>query len=201
MFKIFFRLLGYDIVRRASGKLQPGVVCSPTSRLDDFICEIRNGIAGKTYLEIGEHSVVSGKFVFETTTGRIFIGKNTFIGGGLFICIEAIEIGNDVMFSWGCTLMDNDSHSLLSNERAKDVAEWKRGLDENSIGKYANWTNVKREKITIKNKAWIGFNCIILKGVTIGEGAIVAAGSVVTKDVPDYAVVAGNPARIVKTTT
>ena len=52
--------------------------------------------------------------------------------------------------------------------------------------------------ITIKDKAWIGFDCIVLKGVTIGEGAVVAAGSVVTKDVPDYAVVAGNPAVIVK---
>lgn len=48
------------------------------------------------------------------------------------------------------------------------------------------------------NKVWIGFNAIILKGVTIGEGAIVAAGAVVTKDVPAWTVVAGNPAVVVK---
>ena len=58
--------------------------------------------------------------------------------------------------------------------------------------------DVIRKPIVIKDKAWIGFNSIILKGVTIGEGAIVGAGSVVTKDVPPYTIVAGNPARIVR---
>ena len=46
--------------------------------------------------------------------------------------------------------------------------------------------------------AWIGFNSIILKGVTVGRGAVVGAGSVVTNDVPDHTVVAGNPARVIK---
>lgn len=52
--------------------------------------------------------------------------------------------------------------------------------------------------IIIKDHAWISFNAIILKGVTIGKSAIVTAGAVVTKDVPDFTVVAGNPAKIVK---
>ena len=68
------------------------------------------------------------------------------------------------------------------------------------IGKYKNWENVKSAPIKIKDKAWIGFNSIILKGVTIGEGAIVGAGSVVTKDVADYTIVAGNPAVVVGNT-
>ncbi|MGC8751800.1 DapH/DapD/GlmU-related protein, partial [Hydrotalea sp.] len=68
-------------------------------------------------------------------------------------------------------------------------------------GAYKNWEKVKSSPIKIADKAWIGFNVIILKGVTIGEGAIVGAGSVVTKDVPPYAVVAGNPAKIIKYTT
>jgi acetyltransferase-like isoleucine patch superfamily enzyme len=152
------------------------------------------------YMKIGEGSVVSGTFVFETGSGNINIGNNTFIGGGMFVCIEGIDIGNDVMFSWGCTVMDNNAHSLVWEERKNDVRDWKRGLDEGVIGKYKDWTFVKRGKITVKDKAWIGFNCILLKGVTIGEGAVVAAGSVVTKDVPDYAVVAGNPAQVLKYT-
>ena len=61
-----------------------------------------------------------------------------------------------------------------------------------------NWSVVSSAPILIKNNVWIGMNVIILKGVTIGEGAIVAAGSVVTKDVPDWTLVGGNPAKIIK---
>jgi acetyltransferase-like isoleucine patch superfamily enzyme len=52
--------------------------------------------------------------------------------------------------------------------------------------------------VTIKNDVWIGANCVIMPGVTIGNGAIVGSGAVVTKDVPDYAIVAGVPAKIIK---
>ncbi|MCP9751942.1 acyltransferase [Ferruginibacter sp. HRS2-29] len=152
-------------------------------------------------LKIGNDSMVTGTFVFELPTGKINIGDRTFIGGGTFISINEINIGDDVMFSWGCTVMDNNAHSLVSTDRMNDVLDWKRGIDEGKIGAYKDWTKVSRNPVNIKSKAWIGFNCIILKGVTIGEGAVVAAGSVVTKDVPDYAVVAGNPATIVKYTT
>lgn len=151
-------------------------------------------------VKVGSNSMIQGDFIFETEHGLITIGDRTFIGGSKFICIEAIEIGNDVMFSWGCTVVDNNAHSLIWEERKNDVVDWKNGVDENAIGKYKDWSNVQRRKVVIKDKAWIGFNSIILKGVTIGEGAIVGAGSVVTKDVPDFAVVAGNPATIIKYT-
>lgn len=159
---------------------------------------VRNPLDGKVYLEIGENSLIKGNFIFEIQQGKITIGDRTFIGGGLFICIDEIEIGDDVMFSWGCTVIDNNSHSHIWSERKDDVMIWKKSLDENKLGKYKDWINVKRGKIKIKNKAWIGFNSIVLKGVTIGEGAIVGAGSVVTKDVPDWTIVAGNPARIIR---
>lgn len=55
-----------------------------------------------------------------------------------------------------------------------------------------------KSKISIHNDVWIGANCTILPGVTIGEGSVIAAGSVVTKDVPQYAVVAGVPAKIIR---
>tara|TARA_B110000285_G_scaffold235135_1_gene315058 strand:+ start:3794 stop:4423 length:630 start_codon:yes stop_codon:yes gene_type:complete len=160
--------------------------------------EIRSKTSNKSYVRIGNDCVINGTFVFEIASGLITIGNNSFIGGGHFICIDGIEIGNDVMFAWGCTVADNNSHSLKWAERVDDVRDWKRGIDESNIGAYKNWTNVKRGKITIKDKAWIGFNCIILKGITIGEGAIVGAGSVVTKDVPAWTIVGGNPAKIIR---
>lgn len=162
---------------------------------------LRKTADNKIFLEIGENSLIEGKFVFEKETGEVKIGDRVFIGGGTnFICISSINIGDDVMFSWGCTVIDNDAHSLIWEERKDDVADWIKGINENQVGKYKSWSNVKSAPIYIGNKAWIGFNAIILKGVTIGEGAVVAAGSVVTKDVPDYAVVAGNPAVIIKYT-
>ncbi|MDX1903169.1 MAG: acyltransferase [Thermonemataceae bacterium] len=168
-----------------------------TTRIESLNLSVRNPKKDK-YLYIGSNSVVSGSFIFEIASGEITIGNNTFIGGGMFVCIEGIEIGNDVMISWGCTFIDNNSHSLKWSERKSDVNDWKKGLDEHKIGFYKDWSNVKRGKITVKDKAWIGFNCIIMKGVTIGEGAIIAAGSVVTKDVPDWTIVGGNPAKVIK---
>lgn len=160
--------------------------------------QIRSNIIEKTLLQIGDDSVVNGSFIFENSSGRIIIGDRSFIGGGKFISIKHIEIGNDVLISWGCTVMDNDAHSLQWDERRNDVLDWKRGLEENNIGVYKNWEHVESRPIVIKDKSWIGFECAILKGVTIGTGAVVGSRSVVTKDVPDYAVVAGNPAKIVK---
>lgn len=171
--------------------------CSSNTRTEGLVLEVRKPVKD-IYLEIGEDACIQGHFVIESEKGSIKIGDRTFIGGGLFICTKEIEIGNDVMFSWGCTVADNNSHSVKWSERKNDVLDWKKGLDENKMGAYKDWSNVKEEKVTIKDKAWIGFNSIILKGVTIGEGSVVGSGSVVTKDVPDWTIVGGNPAKIIR---
>ena len=64
--------------------------------------------------------------------------------------------------------------------------------------KKGNRSGYSKGDIIIKNDVWVGINCIILDGITIGNGAVIAAGSVVTKDVPPYAIVGGNPAKIIK---
>lgn len=200
---IHFFGISFSISRRAKKSVLPYnyLDVAANTRTEGCCVSVRKTSDNNPRLFIGSDSCVSGSFVFEKETGVISIGDRTFIGGGQFICVDKIEIGNDVMFSWGCTVIDTDAHSLLSEQRTNDVVDWKRGLDEHKIGCYKDWSNVNHAPIIIKNKAWIGFNSIILKGVTIGEGAIVGAGSVVTKDVPDFAVVAGNPAKIIKYTT
>jgi len=180
--------------------LVPYIICPKSSSINKGLIQIRNPI-NKTFLVIGENCMIDGRIIFETNTGEISIGNNTSIGAGALISVNKIEIGDNVMISWGCTIIDNDAHSIISAERIGDVLAWKKEVEGKEHGYHKSWKTVNSKKITIKNKAWIGFNSIILKGVTIGEGAIVAAGSVVTKDVPDYAVVAGNPAKIVKYTT
>jgi acetyltransferase-like isoleucine patch superfamily enzyme len=174
-----------------------GVIADSTTVLKGARFEIRSE-EKKDYIFVGKESIINGYFVIENGNGFIEIGDRTFIGGGMFVSIHGIKIGNDVMISWGCTFMDNDAHSLDWPDRMNDVLDWKKGLEEQAIGKYKNWSNVVSEPIVINDKAWIGFNVIVLKGVTIGEGAIVAAGSVVTKDVPSFTLVGGNPAKHIK---
>jgi len=157
--------------------------------------EIRNPVPGKIYMKIGENSIVSGKFVLESEASLISIGRSTFIGGGLFVCHDKIEIGSNVMISWGCTVIDNNAHSLKASERIEDVKNWKRGLDEKIPWKYKDWSHVHKASIKIEDNAWIGFNSIILKGVHIGTDTIIGAGSVVTKNVLSGTSVAGNPAK------
>ncbi len=159
--------------------------------------EIRK-YADKMFMFIGNNSIVQGSFIFENEVGVVKIGNRSYIGGSTFICLNAIEIGNDVLISWGCTFIDHNSHSLKISERINDVADWKKGKDLGQLAVYKNWENVKSSPIIIKDKSWIGFNCIIMKGITIGKGSIVASGSVVTKDVPDWTIVGGNPAVIIR---
>jgi len=143
-----------------------------------------------TYLTIGEGTMFEGSIVSDRDGSVVVIGRNTFIGSSTIVCAERIEIGDDVLISWGCTIVDHNSHALAWKDRRDDVREYYRGIK--------NWEKVERKAVTIGNKVWIGFNTIILKGVTVGEGAVVGAGSIVTKDVPAHAVVAGNPARIIR---
>lgn len=168
------------------------------SEVSGMQVEVRRPDRSRIFLRIGDGAVVSGNFVFENSEGFIDIGDQTFIGKSLFISVDRISIGKNVLVSWGCTLMDTDAHSVFPDARKGDVSDWKRGVMEGKLGKYKNWEQVKHAPIVIEDDVWIGFNSIILKGVTIGRGAVVGAGSVVTKDVPPFAVVVGNPARVVR---
>ncbi|TYQ28927.1 acyltransferase [Pseudanabaena sp. UWO311] len=140
-------------------------------------------------INIDEHSLVEGVICFDRNNATIAIGKRVFMNGSL-IAAQNIEIGDDVLISWGVTVVDHNSHAISFSERSQDVVNWRLGKKD--------WANVKIAPIKISNKVWIGFNSIILKGVNIGEGAIVGAGSVVTKDVPAWTIVAGNPARVIR---
>ena len=174
--------------RRARAALvaHRGVSIHPTAKVNYRAVRYRSG----STLSIGEGSIIEGSLVAERNGACIIIGRNTFIGNSVVASAVRIEVGDDVLISWGCSIVDHNSHAIAWSKRQNDVRDWYCG-DK-------NWSHVSTRPVLIGNKSWIGLNSIILKNVTIGEGAIVAAGSVVTKDIPPWTVVGGNPARTIR---
>ena len=125
--------------------------------------------------------------------GRIYVGDYTFIGKSRIFSANSVHIGRAVLLSDNVCIMDSDLHPYSASKRLEIAKLWTEGQFPDV------YTNIASKPVRIEDHVWIGFNCSILKGVTIGEGAIVGAGSVVTKDVPPFTIVAGNPARIIRT--
>ncbi|CTR17353.1 acyltransferase [Escherichia coli] len=148
---------------------------------------------------IGNNCILKNEIIFERECGVVTIGDNTFINKNTkIISVNRISIGSNVTISYGVIIYDHDSHSLDYRERQKDILKILETRDPNNDIENKNWDCVKSLPVIIGDNVWIGFQAAILKGVTIGEGAVVAARAVVTKDVPAWSVVAGNPAKVVK---
>lgn len=114
----------------------------------------------------------------------IEMGDDVFIGpGARFSAIKEIKIGSKVMFGPSVTIMGGDHNFSQVGRYMFDVHE---KLPKND------------SPVVIKDDVWIGNNAIILKGVTIGEGSIIAAGSLVIKDMPEYSIIGGVPAKVLK---
>jgi acetyltransferase-like isoleucine patch superfamily enzyme len=148
-------------------------------------------IRGSGQIIIGKNVNLSGRSCFYFISGMpesatIKLGNNTFIGNGCTLSAgRKISIGDDCLISAGVRMHDNDGHPIDSERRIKG----------GKIGP----TEVK--EVVIGNGAWIGANSIILKGVSIGDRAVIGTGSVVTSNVPSDKIYAGNPARDVKSST
>lgn len=114
---------------------------------------------------------------------RFVVGDHSFIGHQCgFLIRSRIEIGKHCLLARGISVQDTHGHPLDPVQRREGQM-----VGEEGVG-----------PVIIKDNVWVGQGVIILKGVTIGENAIVGAGSVVTKDVPDNAIVGGSPAKIIR---
>ncbi|SDH36356.1 glycosyltransferase [Pseudomonas abietaniphila] len=170
------------------------------TRLEPIYVDVRVNIEQRPYVIVGDYSLVGGSYIFERGIGTITIGSKTSIGGGTqIVCTQeaGIHIGNHVMLSWGCTLMDSNSHSLNPDVRKNDAYDWKVGVEAGRMGAFKDWSQVQSAPIFIEDDVWVGFETAILKGVTIGKGAVVGSRSLVTKNIPPYTIYAGTPAKFI----
>ncbi len=144
-----------------------------SSEHDTSVVRVREGASfaceGIVSLQRGVRVVVD--------SGRLSIGHGTNVNGvgTKLLCAQEITIGAFCTFSWDVQVLDNDFHALTVD-----------GLEKPSVA-----------PVRIGDRVWVGTRAVVLKGVTIGDGAVVAAGAVVTRDVPAGAVVAGLPAKVV----
>lgn len=142
-------------------------------------------------IHVGAGCMIEGHLITERPESRLTVHDNVYIGGGTNLdCVISITVESDVLISYGCIVADSDNHSTKYSVRKHDIADWLKGEH--------NWSTHDHKPVIIKKGAWIGAHSIILKGVEIGEGSIVAAGSVVSKSVPPWSIVGGNPAKIIR---
>ncbi|HEY4181741.1 MAG TPA: acyltransferase [Kofleriaceae bacterium] len=148
---------------------------------------------GRACIIVGARTLVDGELLVHDYGGRITIGTDCYIGMESRIWSgHDLTIGNHVFIAHNVTITDTNAHQVDADERA---AHYQRTVVE---GRPFEKGSIATSPVVIHDHAWINFNVAILKGVTIGEGAIIGAGSVVTKDVPPYVLCAGNPAQVVR---
>lgn len=155
--------------------------------------EVVNLQQAKTNIKIGTNTHIRGTLLLFAHNGNINIGDNCYIGFGTQIwSANEISIGNDVLISHNCNIIDTNSHEENYLERKESYIKMLiKGHPTENV-------NVKSAPIIIKDHVWISYDVCILKGVTIGKGAIIGAGSVVLKNVEPFTMVAGNPAVFIK---
>lgn len=126
----------------------------------------------------GSFTMLEGAEIVILDGGSMEVGNNSYMNDSLIQCESKVVIGDNCAIAGGVIIQDTDFHPTF---------------DENGVRK------PHTKPVTIGNHVWICSNAIVLKGVTIGDGAIIAAGAVVTKDVPSKCLVGGNPAKVIRT--
>jgi acetyltransferase-like isoleucine patch superfamily enzyme len=161
------------VVRSRLWGLDKRVNTARISRVDDFPRIFGRQAGGQIKLNSRVRLYPRVRFYLAGPNVEITIGARTFVNRRTeFVCGESIRVGADCAISWDVCITDTDSHSLDGRPRSAPVV--------------------------IGDRVWIGARATILKGVTVGDGAVIAASSVVTRDVPAGALVGGNPARVIR---
>lgn len=174
-------------VRVCGGNLRarPGVVLrnaavielgSSVHLYDGSMLDAGNLTQAESRIILGDRAMIREYAIVRSQAGRVVVGEDSFVGPNCVLQGPALEIGSHVMIAAGCCIFSSNHDHSGGEGAMKDAAEI-------SIG------------ITVCDDVWIGANASILDDVTVGRGAVVGAGSVVTRDVLPGTIVVGNPAR------
>ena len=166
----------------SSCHVEPSVELFPSTRLSN--------LSGKDGgIRIGAGSVLRGELLTFPDDGKIEMGESCYLGENSHIwSAKSICIGNRVLIAHDVDIFDNTTHPVDDAE-----ARHRQFIAIRTLG-HPGGVDLNARPVVIKDDVWIAAKSIILPGVTIEEGAVVGAGSVVTKDVSPYTLVAGNPA-------
>jgi len=180
-----FNLILNFLFRRKNHTCEFSTVLYKTAR-------IVNNLNDPNAISIGGFSHIKGEILTFGHGGKISIGEYCFVGEQTHIwSAKEISIGDRVLISHGVNIFDSTTHPIDPKTRHKQFRSIINGIHPLHL-------DLNESSVSIADDVLIGCMAIILKGVSIGKGAIIGAGSVVTKDVPSYTIVAGNPARIIR---
>jgi acetyltransferase-like isoleucine patch superfamily enzyme len=170
-------ILGKGLILRKPGQIRMGHMVA----IDDSCQLDGGGVTAGTAITLGDGSLISLGCVVQAKTNPIIMGEHCDIGAyTILTSIGGIVLGDSVLIAGNCYIGGGRYH--LENP---DIPIVKQGM-------------YSRGPVIIGDGSWIGASVTILDGVTIGKGCVIGAGAVVTKDIPDYAVAVGSPAKVVR---
>lgn len=175
--------------RWTHGALPPNVHAGPNTLITAEYAFKRFRTHQPGALTIGANCTMDGVHFAIGEKGRMSIGDYCYFTNAVLLCELEIRLGNYVMMGWNATIADSDFHPIAPAERIADAVAC------SPLGQGRARPPIAMKGVLIEDDVWIGPNATILKGVRIGAGAFIEAGSLITRDVPPKARMLGNPAQ------
>ena len=164
-----------------------GAVFYPESRISNLADD-------SSKINVGEGGHIRGELLVFRFGGALKMGRHCYLGENSRVWAgEQVSIGDNVLISHDVFITDCNAHELDPEERA---AGFRRIVE---LGHPNEQGNVMTAPVRIEDNVWINPQSVILPGVTIGRGAVIGCGSIVTQSIPPLAFAAGNPARVIRT--
>ena len=174
------------------GRIPSNIIVGKNTVIDSSFCFKHYFAIGPVGLRVGDNTTIWRASLAAEENAIIEIGDCCYIANASLVCSQRITIGSRVMIAGGVTIADSDFHPLEPAARLADT------IALSPVGDRKRRPRIEAAPVILEDDVWIGYNATILKGVTIGAGAIVAPGALVVRDVPAGVEVAGNPAHVVE---